>query len=202
MGYGAGVVTKLEYGCFIAASLAYLMLLQRDAVGLVVMGDKGTKIISPRSHPHHLRAVIAELEELEPRGRTDIYGALHEVAAKLNRRGLFVLISDFIDDAGRVEKGIRHLRHRKNDIMAFHVADRTELDLPFRKVTLFKDLEEELEITTDPREIGREYRRAVQSHLKRVRDVCHANGADYDLFLTDESLQQSLVRYLARREAS
>jgi uncharacterized protein (DUF58 family) len=202
MGYGEGAVTKLEYGCFIAASLAYLMLLQRDAVGLVVMGEKGTKIVPPRSHPHHLRALIAELEGLEPRGRTDIYGALHEVAAKLNRRGLFILISDFLDDAGRVEKGVRHLHSRKNDIMAFHVADRTELDLPFSKVTLFRDLEEELEITTDPREIRKEYRAAVKSHLKRVREVCHANGADYDLFLTDEPLEQSLVRYLARREAS
>lgn len=200
MGYRSGEVSKLEYGCYIAASLAYLMLLQRDAVGLVTMGDEGVKVVSPRSSPHHLRAVISGLERLEPGGRMDILGALHEVASKLHRRGLFILLSDFIDDPDRIERGIRHLHYRKNDIMAFHIADRDEVDLPFKRVTLFRDLEEELEVTTDPREIRKEYREAVQSHLKRVREACHANATDYDLFLTDEPLHQSLVRYLARRE--
>lgn len=200
MGYGSGKVSKLEYACYIAASLSYLMLLQRDAVGLVTVSDDGVKVVSPRSTPHHLRAVISELERLEPAGRMDILGALHDVASKLHRRGLFILLSDFIEDPDRIERGVRHLHYRKNDIMAFHIADRDEIELPFKRVTLFRDLEEDLEVTTDPKEIRREYREAVQSHINRVRDVCHANAADYDLLLTDEPLHQSLVRYLARRE--
>jgi uncharacterized protein (DUF58 family) len=199
MGYGREGVSKLEYGSFITASLAYLMLLQRDAVGLVTMEGGGLNVIPPRSSSHHLRALTNALEKLRPSGRTDISAALKEVAGKLHRRGLFVIISDLIDDPDGVELGIRHLHNRKNDIMVFHVADRDELEFPFNRVTLFRDLEEEFEVTTDPREIRGEYRRAVGEHLRRVKGLCHSNSADYDLFLTDEPLHQSLVRYLARR---
>ncbi len=199
MGYSGGGVTKLEYGSFIAASLSYLMLLQRDAVGLVTMGGEGLRVLAPRSNPNHLRAIITELEGLKPEGRTDIPAALEEVARKLHRRGLFIIISDFIDDPEFVERGFKHLQHRKNDIMAFHIADREEIDFPFSKVTLFRDMEEELEVTTDPRGIRREYRAAVDEHLRRIKAFCHAHFADYDLFFTDEPLHRSLVRYLARR---
>lgn len=201
MGYGRGV-TKFEYGAFIAASLAYLMLLQRDAVGLVTTGSQGLRVLPPRSSPNHLRALIAELEDLRPGGKTDMRSSLEEVARKLHRRGLFIVISDFIEDPDAVERGFRHLQHRRNDIMAFHVADRDELELPFGKVTLFRDLEEDLEITTDPREIRREYRAAVKDHVDGVRKICHAHSADYDMFLTDEPLHRSLVRYLARRSVN
>lgn len=198
MGYGAKV-SKFEYGCYIAASLAYLMLLQRDAVGLVTVGDRGLRVLPPRSSPHHLRAFISELEGLEPGGPTDLRGSLEEVAGALHRRGLFIIISDFIEDTGSVEAGFRHLASRRNDIMAFHLADREELDLPFRKVTLFRDLEDDLEVTTDPGEIRQEYRSAVAEHMKRVKALCHSHAADYDLFMTDDPLHRSLVRYLARR---
>ena len=201
MGYGGGGMTKLEYSSYIAASLTYLMLLQRDAVGLVTMGGEGLKVIPPRSHPHHLREIISELEKIEAGGRIDILAALHDVASKLHRRGLFIIISDFLDEPDSVERGIRHLHYRKNDVMAFHVADRDELELPFKKVTLFRDLEEDIEITTDPREIRREYRKAVEDHVRRIREGCHKNSADYDLFMTDEPLDRSLVRYLARRDS-
>jgi uncharacterized protein (DUF58 family) len=199
MGYGRKGVTKLEYGSFIAASLAYLMLLQHDAVGLVTMDGEGLNVIPPRSSSHHLRALTNTLENLVPSGRTNIGAALKEVAGKLHRRGLFIIISDLIDDPEGVELGIRHLHNRKNDVMVFHVADRDELDLPFSRVTLFRDLEEDIEVTTDPRAIRGEYRRAVEEHLGKVKGSCHANNADYDLFLTDEPLHRSLVRYLARR---
>ncbi len=201
MGYGSRGVSKLEYGSYIAASLAYMMLLQRDSVGLVTMGGGGPRLIVPRSHPYHLRSIIAELEGLRPEGRTDIGAALSEVSGKLHRRGLFILISDFIDDPEQIGLGIKRLRHRKNDIMVFHLHDREELDFPFSKVTLFRDLEEELELTTDPRAIRREYRAVVDAHLKKVKELCHASSADYDLFLTDEPLDSTLVRYLARRKS-
>jgi len=202
MGYGSGDVTKLEYGSYIAASLAYLMLLQRDMVGLVTMTGAGLRILPPRSHPNHLRTIIAELEGLKAEGKTDIRGALEEVAGTLRRRGLFIIISDFIDDPEAMARGFKHLQHRRNDIMAFHVADREEIEFPFRKVTLFRDLEDGREVTTDPRSIRREYRAAVEAHLKKMKALCRAHGADYDLFTTDQPLHRCLVRYLARRGSS
>jgi uncharacterized protein (DUF58 family) len=200
MGYaGAAGVSKFDCAATIAASLAYLMLLQRDAVGLVVMGAGGPRVLAPRAQPHHLHAIIAELEAARPAGRTDVRGALAEIAGGLRRRGLCVLISDLLDDPEGLELGLRHLHHRRNDLMVLQVADRDELDLPFAKVTRFVDLEEPLELTTDPREIRAEYRAAVAEHLGRVRELCRRAGADHDLVVTDQPLDAALVRYLARR---
>lgn len=199
MGYAGAGVSKYDCAATIAASLAYLMLLQRDAVGLVVMGPAGPKVLAPRSQPHHLHAIIAELEAARPAGRTDVRAALAEVAGGLHRRGLCVLISDLLDDPDGLELGLRHLHHRRNDLMVLHLADRDELELPFAKVTRFVDLEDPLELTTDPREIRAEYRAAMAEHLGRVRGLCRRSGADYELVVTDEPLDGALVRYLARR---
>ena len=199
MGYAGGGVSKFDCAATIAASLAYLMLLQRDAVGLVLMGPGGPRVLPPRSQPHHLHAIIAELEAARPAGKTDVRAALAEVAGGLRRRGLCVLISDLLDDPEGLELGLRHLHHRRNDLMVLQVADRDELELPFTKLTRFVDLESPLELTTDPREIRAEYRAAVTEHLGRVRGLCRRTGADYELVVTDESLDGALVRYLARR---
>jgi uncharacterized protein (DUF58 family) len=200
MGYAGAGVSKYDYAATLAASLAYLMLLQRDAVGLVIMGAGSPRVIPARSQPHHLHAIIAELEAARPAGATDVRAALAEVAGGLRRRGLCILISDLLDDPGGLEQGLRHLHHRRHDLMVLHLADRDELELPFRKLTLFRDLEGALELTTDPREIRREYRAAMDEHLAAVRALCRRSGADYDLFVTDQPLDRGLVRYLARRE--
>ena len=200
MGYAGSGVSKFDYAATLAASLAYLMLLQRDAVGLVLMGAGAPRVLPARSQPHHLQAIIAELEGSRPAGATDVRAALAEVAGGLHRRGLCILISDLLDDPQGVEHGLRHLHHRRHDLMVLQLMDRDELELPFRKLTLFRDLEGPLQLTTDPREIRREYCTAVEEHLAQVRALCRRAGADHDLFVTDEPLDRGLVRYLARRE--
>lgn len=201
MSYAGGDgMSKFEYAATIAASLAHLMLLQRDAVGIAVLGPSGLRSVPVRARPSHLRALTAALEGVTPGGRAELPAALAAVAKASSRRGLFVLITDFLDDADGLEAGIRQLRHRRNDVMAFHVAHPDELDLPFRGVTLFRDLESPLELTADPSDIRREYLAAFGEHRRRVRGLCRSNGADYELFRTDERLDRSLVRYLARRE--
>jgi uncharacterized protein (DUF58 family) len=200
MAYGGSAMSKFDYAATLAASLAYLMLLQRDAVGLVVMGAGPPRVLPPRSQPHHLQAIIAELEAARPAGATDVRAALAEVAGGLHRRGLCILISDLLDDPQGVEQGLRHLHHRRHDLMVLQLADRDELELPFRKLTLFRDLEGPLQLTTDPREIRREYCAAIEEHLAQVRALCRRSGADHDLFVTDQPLDRGLVRYLARRE--
>jgi uncharacterized protein (DUF58 family) len=200
MGYAGSGISKFDYAATLAASLAYLMLLQRDAVGLVLMGAGAPRVLPARSQPHHLHAIIAELEGARPAGATDVRAALAEVAGGLHRRGLCILISDLLDDPQGVEQGLRHLHHRRHDLMVLQLADRDELELPFNKLTLFRDLEGPLQLTTDPREIRREYCAAVEEHLAQVRALCRRTGADHDLFVTDEPLDRGLVRYLARRE--
>jgi uncharacterized protein (DUF58 family) len=200
MGYAGSGISKYDCAATLAASLAYLMLLQRDAVGLVVMGAGAPRVIPARSQPHHLHAIIAELEAARPAGVADVRAALADVAGRMHRRGLCILISDLLDDPQGLEQGLRHLHHRRNDLMVLHLADRDELELPFGKLTLFRDLEGALELTTDPREIRREYRAAMGEHLEHVRALCRRSGADYDLLVTDQPLDRWLVRFLARRE--
>ena len=200
MGYAGSGLSKYDYAATVAASLAYLMLLQRDAVGLVLMGAGPPRVLPPRSRLHHLRAIIAELEAARPAGAADVRATLADVAGGLHRRGLCILVSDLLDDPQGLELGLRHLHHRKNDVMVLHVADRDELELPFDRLTLFRDLERPLELTTDPREIRREYRAVFEEHLAAVRGLCRRGGADYELLVTDQAPERALVRYLARRE--
>ena len=200
MGYAGSGISKYDCAATLAASLAYLMLLQRDAVGLVIMGAGAPRVIPARSQPHHLHAIIAELEAARPAGVADVRAALADVAGRMHRRGLCILISDLLDEPEGLEQGLRHLHHRRNDLMVLHLADRDELELPFGKLTLFRDLEGGLELTTDPREIRREYRAAMSEHLDHVRGLCRHSGADYDLLVTDQPLDRWLVRFLARRE--
>jgi uncharacterized protein (DUF58 family) len=200
MGYAGSGVSKFDYAATIAASLAYLMLLQRDAVGLVVMGSGAPRVLPPRSQPHHLHSIIAELEAARPAGATDVHAVLADVAGGLHRRGLCILISDLLDDPEGLEMGLRHLHHRRNDLMVLQLVDRDELELPFTKLTLFRDLEQPLQMTTDPREIRREYCAIFEEHLARVRGLCRRSGADHELLVTDQGLERALVRYLARRE--
>jgi len=202
MGYrGEGApLSKFGYAATVAASLAHLLLVQRDAVGLAVAGGAGVRLVPPRSRPHHLRALLAELEAAAPEGRAPVGEALAAVAAAQRRRGLFVVVSDLLDEPGELELGLRRLRHRHNDVVVLQVLDRDELELPFRRLTLFRDLEGPEHLVTDPREIRREYRAAVEEHLAAVRRVCRRHGADHALLRSDEPLDRALVRFLARRE--
>ncbi len=197
---GGAALTKFGYAATIAASLAHLMLLQRDAVGLALAGAGETRLVPPRARLHHIHALIAELEGAQPAGAAAVGEALGTVAASQRRRGLFVVVSDLLDDPESLDRGLRRLRHRRNDVVVLQVLDRDELELPFRRLTLFRDLEGPERVVTDPREIRREYRALVEAHVAAVRSLCRRHGADHALFVTDEPLDRALVRFLARRE--
>ena len=202
MGYrgASAALSKFGYAATVAASLAHLMLLQRDAVGLALAGDGSARLVPPRARPHHLHALIAELEGAVPSGRAAVGEALAAAASAQRRRGLYVVVSDLLDDPAGLERGLQRLRHRHNDVIVLQVLDRDELDLPFGRLTLFRDLEDAAELVTDPREVRREYRAVLEEHLAEVRRACRRHGADHALLVTDEPLDRVLVRFLARRE--
>jgi uncharacterized protein (DUF58 family) len=199
MAYGPKGLTKFDYGATLAASLAYLLLGQQDAVGLVTFSDKIDATVPSKATQGHLFAILDALKKRTPSGETSTGAILQELAGTLTRKGLIVLISDLLDEPADVLKGLKQLRSRGHDILVFHVLDRDELEFPFERPTLFLDMEEELRLRTDPKAIRQAYLETLRVLMEQYRAGCSANLIDYALFDTSASLDLPLVRYLTWR---
>ena len=133
---------KLQYGKLLAAALAYLMIYQRDAVGLTLFSDKIRRILPPRSATSYIQPLLQELDRIHPAGETNISAILHILAERLKRRGLIILISDLLDDPESVMSGLRHFRHGHHEVLVFHLLDPGEIEFDFRGDVEFEDLED------------------------------------------------------------
>jgi uncharacterized protein (DUF58 family) len=200
MGYASDGVSKFDYGSTLAASLAYLMLKQQDAVGLITFSNRIEKIIPPKATHDHLFAILKELEDRRPEGETSAASVLQELAASLKRRGLIILISDLLDKQEEVVRGLKQLRSRGSDIMIFQLLDRDELEFPFKEPSLFQDMEEDLKLLADPHAIRSAYLEAIHALINGYREACVSHQIDYSLFDTSIGLDRALVRYLSWRE--
>lgn len=199
MGYGSNGMSKFDYGATLAASLAYLMLRQQDAVGLVTFSDRMNRMIPPKAIRGYLFAILKELEEVKPDGPTRGGLVLQELASSLSRRGLVIVISDLLDEPAEIVKGLRQLRSRGHEVIVFQLLDRDELELPFEDPTLFRDLESELKLLTDPQSIRSIYLEVLGSLLETYKKTCASQRIDYSLFDTTVGLDRALTRYLAWR---
>ena len=199
MGYASNGWSKFDYGSTLAASLAYLMLKQQDAVGLVTFSGKIDRVMPPKATQGHLLAILKELEDRKPGGETSTGAILQELAGSLKRKGLVILISDLLDEVAETLRGLKQLRSRGHDVMVFHVLDRDELEFPFEEPTLFKDLEEDIRLLTDPQTIRSAYLKTLGALIEQYKKECAANLIDYSLFDTSIGLDRALVRYLTWR---
>jgi uncharacterized protein (DUF58 family) len=200
MSYASDGLSKFEYGSTLTASLAYLMLKQQDAVGLITFSSRIEKMVPPMAAPGHLFAILKELEDRIPGGETSSGPVLQELAGSLKRRGFIILISDLLDNPEEVTRGLKQLRARGNDVMVFHLLDRDELEFPFEEPTLFFDLEEDIKLLTDPKAVRSAYLQSMNSLIEGYRQTCASYLIDYSLFNTSVGLDRALVRYLAWRE--
>lgn len=201
MGYRSGDgITKLEYGSQLAASLMYLMLKQQDLVGLLVFDTGLRTYIPPRSTRSHLHLMLSELERQEPGAQTNIGSTLHQLAERVQRRGLIILISDLQDDREKVLSGLRHFRHRKHEVLVFHILDPSELELPFRGDVILKDLETREELYTQPERVRERYQEAVREWLLDYRRRCRESAIDYVPAETRTPYDALLFSYLQKRK--
>jgi uncharacterized protein (DUF58 family) len=202
MTFSSGGVSKLEYGSYLAASLAFLMNRQRDSVGLMAFDDRIVSILPPSARPGHLRSVLITLERL-PRGtRTDVSKPLHALAEALNKRGLVVLISDLLDEPENVIKGLKHFRFKGTEVIVFHLLDPAELTFSFSGAARFRDMETGEEVDAVPAVAREGYLRELRSLLERYRFELGAAGIDYRLLDTSQPLDFALMAYLAARRRS
>lgn len=200
MSYASDGWSKYDYGATLVASLAYLMLKQQDAVGLITFSEKVEKIFPPKAIHEYLFAMLKELENKSPEGKTRTGSVLQELAGSLKKRGLIILISDLMDEPAEVLKGLKQLRSRGSEVMVFHVLDRDELKFPFEEPSLFLDLEEDIRLLTDPRAVRSAYVKKINSLIEEYRNSCASYLIDYSLFDTSVGLDRGLVRYLSWRQ--
>ena len=137
MEYKSGNVSKLEYGNYLAAALSYLMINQQDGVGLVLFDNKIQKFLPPRSKPSQINAILTHLDNVGPGEDTDVGIVLHEMAERIKKRGLVILISDLLDDPDTIISGLKHFRHNKQEMIVFHIMDRKELKFNFSDLPWF-----------------------------------------------------------------
>ena len=199
MSYTSSEISKLLYGKYLASALAYLMLLQRDAVGLVLFDKEIRKILPPRSVMSYLQPLLVELDVSKPGGDTDVSHMLHVMAERLKRRGLIILISDLLDDPDKIISGLRHFRHNRHEVCVFQLLDPQELQLDYDGDVVFEDLETTEKIKTYPSFIRQEYQNEVRKYIEYFRSRCYENRIDYQLIETRLSLDVALMDYLIKR---
>jgi uncharacterized protein (DUF58 family) len=199
MGYGSGELTKLQYGSYLAAALAYLMNRQRDAVGLIAFDNKITKMLAPSARGGHLSALLIMLDRLQLGTATDVAKPLNDLAEAIRKRGLVVLISDLLDDPARVIDGLKHFRYRGTEVIVFQVLDPAELRFPFEQAARFRDLETRDEVLAVPATVRDEYLKAITDLQDRYRRELRAAGIDYMMLDTSVPLETALMSYLMTR---
>ena len=199
MDYGSGELTKLEYACYLAASLAYLLVKQQDSVGLVTFHNRVTHRIAPHSSPVHLSQILRVLDGVESEENTRLAEVFHSLAASFPRRGLVIIISDLYDEEKEIVRALRHFRHRRHGVILFHLLDRAELRFEFEQLSNFVDLETDETLNVDPRYVRAEYLKLIKEFTESFRRDCAESRIEYILADTSVPFDVMLSRFLAAR---
>lgn len=200
MGYRSASISKLQYASWLAASLSYLMLRQRDGVGLVLFDEKIRKFLPPRSMNSYLNLLLQELERLNSYGETRIGQTFHQLAERMKRRGLVIIFSDLFDSPQEILSGLKHFRHNRHEVIVFHILDPLERHFNFKQAGTFLDLETGEKLPTQPWHIRTEYCRLVEEFTETLKKGCREQRIDYVLMDTSENFDRALLQYLIKRK--
>ncbi len=204
-------IEKIRYGTYLGAALAYLMLQQQDAVGLLLFSDRIHKIVPARSARTHLRILFGEMESAlrdalgaSQKGgtlrRTDMGPCLDALADRAPRRGLMILISDLWDSQPeRVMRALKHFRHLQHEVVVFHLQDPREDTFDYRDETIFVDMETGERMSLQPWEVRKDYQKLMGERIAYYKRECGENRIEYERILTDTPFDVALLKYLEKR---
>ena len=193
-------MTKFDYACTVAASLIYMVMHQQDACGLLMFDHAIREQVSPTSHTAQLRGMMELIERHPPDSTTEVKMLFTELAERLKKRSLVIVISDLLTNVDDLILGLQRLRYTRHDVIVLHVMDHDELEFPFTDNSMFKGLETPgQELLTDPQSLRTSYLEIVQSFISRVRAACVNHKIDYRLMSTREPLDAALSAFLAVR---
>ncbi|MBB3210006.1 uncharacterized protein (DUF58 family) [Rhodopirellula rubra] len=194
-------MTKFEYATCLAASLTYLMTMQKDPVGLLTFRDKLRAVLPARSRRGHLGDVMAALSAMTPDGTTDITASLVQVAAMLRQKSLVMLFSDLLGDPAEILTALGRLRHGGHDVIVFHVMDEAEVHFPYDGPVEFEDPETGELVTVDATGFRDEYLRGVDAFRETYSEGCNKMRIDYVALDTSMPFDKALTEYLQQRQA-
>ena len=202
MNYASGKVSKLEYAKFLAASLAYVVLKQRDSVGLSVFDSEVREYLPPRSAMGVILQIDQLLRDIKPTPKTSIAKQLHDIALMMKRRSFVILISDLFSDVDDIRAGLDHLRHDGHNVVVLHTLDPYELEFPFKGTWLFDGLEGEEPLTTQPERIRDDYLASFGKYMEELKTGCVASHVDYTTVDTSQPLDGLLSEFFHQRQST
>jgi uncharacterized protein (DUF58 family) len=192
-------VSKRRYSVILAAAVAHLALRQRDAVGLTLFGDKVLAHLKPRAKSTQFDEILRMIVTMQSKPSSTNLNALHEAAALMPRRGLVILIGDFLFPSDEILSALDHFRFRGHDLLMLQVLDPIERAMPLEGMVHFQDLETGEQITTRAEEIAPAYTEAVEEWLGEIESGCLGREIDRVVMTTDQPVDRALVEYLRRR---
>lgn len=192
--------SKFDYAATAAASLAFLLQQQQDAVGLVTFSNRIEQTLRPSTHPTNLKLMLHELEKVQPSNATDISDVFLALANQIRQRGIIALFSDLFLDPQTLGAALNQFRLRRHEVIVFHMMHHDELEFPFNDNTLFRGLEQDVQLQTEPRALRHSYLEAVDRYMAQVRKACATAGIDHVLIDTSRPLDGVLASYLGFRQ--
>ncbi|HQZ66333.1 MAG TPA: DUF58 domain-containing protein [Planctomycetaceae bacterium] len=202
MTYAGRHVSKFQYARMLAASLAWLLLSQRDSVGLVTFDSKVREQLKPSSNRDAFRRITEILEATTPGAESSMADVLESILPSIRRRSMLILISDCLDDIDRLRKALQRCRHDRHEVIIFRIVAPEEEEFPFDRPTQFRNLEDlDQRLLVDPARLRREYLRQYNEFSKTLKKDCGSMGVDCRRLLTSEPIQIGLGHWLAERMA-
>jgi uncharacterized protein (DUF58 family) len=198
MGFGSRGISKIEYGSYLAACLAYLAHRQRDRVGIITFDSDIVTYVPPSAK--HFDVLLQTLDRAKPERPGQLAGPVNKVAEHFKRRSVVVLISDFYEEPDVILESIKPLRFLGNELIVFHVLDPAEVDFTYDQASSFEDLESGEQLPVVPESFGDEYRKLIAAHVGALSTKFSEHRIDYTMVNTSHPLDRALFNYLSARE--
>jgi uncharacterized protein (DUF58 family) len=202
MNYGSGDIKKIDYARILAACLSYFAFHQRDGVGLLTFDTQVRTHIPASRRNAQLATIFAEIDRIQPAQETEFRKPLAYLAEVLSRRGMIIVISDFYDEPENIVAGLKALKAKGNDILAFHIMDDYELKFPFEETAQFEDLETKKKLHVIPEYLREQYLKILGAHMEKLQKDLSGAQIDYTVMNTSQPLDAGLFSYLAARTNS
>lgn len=199
MSYASKNISKYAFACRCAAALAYIVIRRQDSAGLALFDKKCRLLLPARGGAEQLRIMCNYLAKQVPTEGSSIANSLHPLAEKIKKRSLIIILSDLFDDKEKLRSVLAHFRRNKHAVIVYHILDRQELEFSFTDPAIFQDLESLETLTTNPRQLRREYQNSVQEFLTDCKALCAELDVEYMLALSDEDLIQLILKHLHQR---
>ena len=200
MSFSSNNVTKFEYAQMLAAALSYLIIKQRDSLGLHVFDSKIRQTIRPKSTKNHLNTVLSVMDKIKIGHKTNISEILHAGAEKIKKRGFIILLSDLFDSSQKIINSLKHLRYYNHEVLVFHILDKQEIELNYNEKMIFEDLENDNQIVTEPWQVKKSYKKEMKERIEYFNTECSRMNISYNLILTDQLLDLALYKFLKKRK--